>query len=139
MRAIEGSLRRLGTDWLDVYMIHWPDYGTPIDETLRALDDLVRDGKVRYVACSNLETWRVVDALRTSRHHGYESFICAQSEYSLLNRDAAKDLIPALAHYGAGFIPYRSEERRVGEECVRTCRYRWSRDQYKKKKAQSTG
>ncbi|HEY9547252.1 MAG TPA: aldo/keto reductase [Solimonas sp.] len=106
MRAIEGSLRRLGTDWLDVYMIHWPDYGTPIDETLRALDDLVRDGKVRYVACSNLETWRVVDALWTSRHHGYESFICAQSEYSLLNRDAEKDLIPALAHYGAGFIPY---------------------------------
>lgn len=106
MRAIEGSLQRLGTDWLDVYMIHWPDYGTPIDETLRALDDLVRDGKVRYIACSNLETWRVVDALWTSRHHGYESFICAQSEYSLLNRDAEKDVIPALQHYGLGFIPY---------------------------------
>lgn len=106
MRAIDGSLRRLGTDWLDVYMIHWPDYGTPIEETLRALDDLVRDGKVRYIACSNLETWRVVDALWTSRHHGYEAFICAQSEYSLLNRDAEKELMPALAHHGAGFIPY---------------------------------
>src|SRR3546814_1182387 len=105
MRAIEGSLRRLGTDWVDVYMIHWPDYGTPIDETLRALDDLVRDGKVRYVPCSNLETWRVVDALWTSRNHGYESFICAQREYSLLNRDAEKDMIPALAHYGAGLLP----------------------------------
>src|SRR3546814_17624688 len=80
----------------------------PIDETLRALDDLVRDGNVRYVACSKLETWRGLDALWTARHHGYESFICAQSEYSLLNRDAEKDLIPALAHYGAGFIPYFS-------------------------------
>lgn len=106
MRAIEGSLRRLGTDYLDVYMIHWPDYGTPIDETLRALDDLVRDGKVRYIACSNLETWRVVDALWTSRHHGYEAFICAQSEYSLLHRGAEQDVMPALAHYGLGFIPY---------------------------------
>ncbi|NGY03971.1 aldo/keto reductase [Solimonas terrae] len=106
MRAIDGSLRRLGTDWLDVYMIHWPDYGTPIEETLRALDDLVRDGKVRYIACSNLETWRIVDALWTSRHHGYASFIGAQTEYSLLNRGAEKDVIPALAHYGLGFIPY---------------------------------
>jgi aryl-alcohol dehydrogenase-like predicted oxidoreductase len=106
MRAIEGSLRRLGTDWLDIYMIHWPDDATPIAETLRALDDLVRDGKVRYIACSNLETWRVVDALWTSRHHGYEAFIATQSEYSLLNRRAERDVIPALAHYGLGFIPY---------------------------------
>lgn len=106
MRAAEDSLRRLGTDWLDVYMIHWPDYATPIDETLRALDDLVRDGKVRYIACSNLETWRVVDALWTSRHHGLESFIATQTEYNLLNRAAEKDVIPALQHYGVGFIPY---------------------------------
>jgi aryl-alcohol dehydrogenase-like predicted oxidoreductase len=106
LRAIEGSLRRLGTDYLDVYMIHWPDYATPIDETLRALDDLVRAGKVRYIACSNLETWRVVDALWTSRHHGYEAFIATQTEYSLLNRSAEKDVIPALQHYGTGFIPY---------------------------------
>jgi aryl-alcohol dehydrogenase-like predicted oxidoreductase len=87
-------------------MIHWPDYATPIDETLRALDDLVRDGKVRYIACSNLETWRVVDALWTSRHHGLESFIATQTEYNLLNRGAEKDVIPALQHYGVGFIPY---------------------------------
>jgi aryl-alcohol dehydrogenase-like predicted oxidoreductase len=106
MRAIEGSLRRLGTDWLDIYMIHWPDDATPIAETLRALDDLVRDGKVRYIACSNLETWRVVDALWTSRHHGYEAFIATQSEYNLLNRGAERDVIPALEHYGVGFIPY---------------------------------
>lgn len=106
MRAIEGSLRRLGTDWLDVYMIHWPDYATPIEETLRALDDLIRAGKVRYIACSNLETWRVVDALWTSRHLNLSSFIATQTEYNLLNRAAEKDVLPALAHYGLGFIPY---------------------------------
>jgi aryl-alcohol dehydrogenase-like predicted oxidoreductase len=106
MSAVEGSLQRLGTDWLDVYMIHWPDYATPIDETLRALDDLVRSGKVRYIACSNLETWRVVDALWTSRHHGLDAFIATQNEYNLLNRSAEKDVIPALQHYGLGFIPY---------------------------------
>ncbi len=106
LRAVEASLRRLGTDWIDVYMIHWPDYGTPIEETLRALDDLVRGGKVRYIACSNLETWRVVDALWTSRHLKLDSFICTQTEYNLLNRGAEKEVIPALAHYGLGFIPY---------------------------------
>lgn len=106
MRAVEGSLQRLGTDYLDIYMIHWPDYATPIEETLRALDDLVRAGKVRYIACSNLETWRVVDALWTSKHHRLESFIATQTEYSLLNRSAEKDVIPALQHYGVGFIPY---------------------------------
>src|SRR3546814_20697850 len=105
MRAIEGSLRRLGTDWLDVSMIHWPDYGTPIDETLRALDDLVRDGKVRYVACSNHETWRVVDALWTSRHHGYEPFICAQSEYTMLNPETDKALLPAPPPYRPSLYP----------------------------------
>ena len=106
MQAAEASLRRLGTDWIDVYMIHWPDYATPMEETLRALDDLVRSGKVHYIACSNLETWRVVDALWTSRHHGLESFIATQTEYSLLNRGAEKEVIPALQHYGLGFIPY---------------------------------
>lgn len=106
MNAVEGSLRRLNTDWIDVYMIHWPDYGTPIEETLRALDDLVRSGKVRYIACSNLETWRVADAVWTSRHHGLETFIASQTEYNLLNRAAEKDAIPALEHYGMGFIPY---------------------------------
>jgi len=106
MSAVEASLKRLNTDWLDVYMIHWPDYGTPIEETLRALDDLVHSGKVRYIACSNLETWRVVDAVWTSKHHGLHSFIATQTEYSLLNRGAEKDVIPALEYCGMGFIPY---------------------------------
>jgi len=106
MRAVEASLQRLGTDYIDVYMIHWPDHGTPMQETLRALDDLVRSGKVRYIACSNLETWRVADALWTSKHHGLENFICTQAEYNLLNRSAEHDLLPALEHYGLGLIPY---------------------------------
>jgi len=104
--AAEASLKRLGTDWIDVYMIHWPDYGTPIEETLSALDDLVRSGKVRYIGCSNLEPWRVVDGLWTSRHGQLESFIASQNEYSLLNRGVEKELIPALEHYGVGLIPY---------------------------------
>jgi aryl-alcohol dehydrogenase-like predicted oxidoreductase len=106
MTAVEGSLRRLDTDWIDCYMIHWPDYATPMEETLRALDDLVRSGKVRYIACSNLETWRLVDAVWTSRYNHLETFIATQSEYSLLNRSAEKELIPALEHQGLGFIPY---------------------------------
>ncbi len=106
MTAVEGSLRRLNTDWIDVYMIHWPDYATPMEETLRALDDLVHSGKIRYIACSNLEPWRVVDAAWISKHFNLEKFIAAQDHYNLLKRDAEKDLIPALQHQGLGFIPY---------------------------------
>jgi aryl-alcohol dehydrogenase-like predicted oxidoreductase len=106
MTAVEASLRRLDTDWIDVYMIHWPDYATPMEETLRALDDLVRSGKIRYIGCSNLEAWRVVDAVWTSRHSSLETFIAAQDQYNLLKRDADKDLLPALRHHGVGFIPY---------------------------------
>ena len=104
--AVEGSLRRLNTEWIDVYMIHWPDYATPMEETLRALDDLVRSGKIRYIACSNLEPWRIADAVWISRHFNLETFICAQNHYSLLNRDVEKDLIPALEHFGMGLSPY---------------------------------
>lgn len=106
MSAVEGSLKRLGTDWIDIYMIHWPDYSTPMEETLRALDDLVRSGKVRYIAVSNLEPWRIADAVWISRNGGLETFICAQDEYNLLKRDAERELIPALQHYGLGLIPY---------------------------------
>ena len=106
MTAVEASLRRLNTDWIDVYMIHWPDYATPMEETLRALDDLVHSGKIRYIACSNLEAWRVVDAVWTSRHYHLGTFIAAQDHYNLLKREADKELIPALQHHGLGFIPY---------------------------------
>ncbi len=106
LSAVEGSLQRLGTDWIDVYMIHWPDYATPMEETLRTLDDLVRSGKVRYIAVSNLEPWRLADAAWISRSGGVETFVAAQNEYNLLKRDAEKELIPAIEHYGLGFIPY---------------------------------
>lgn len=106
LNAVEASLKRLGTDWIDIYMIHWPDYATPMEETLRTLEGLVSSGKVRYIGCSNLETWRVVDAVWTSKHFDLEKFIVTQDHYSLLKRDADKDMIPALKQHGLGFIPY---------------------------------
>ncbi len=106
LRAVEDSLRRLRTDWIDLYQLHRPDDSTPIDETLRAMDDLVRHGKVRYIGCSNLAAWQVVDAQWTSRHLGLESFNSSQDEYSLLVRDAEKELVPALRASGMGLLPY---------------------------------
>jgi aryl-alcohol dehydrogenase-like predicted oxidoreductase len=106
MSAVEASLRRLRTDYIDVYMLHRPDAVTPIEETLRALDDLIRQGKVRYIGCSNLPAWRVVEAHWTSTHLGLHRFICAQDEYSLIAREPERDLIPALERCGLGLLPY---------------------------------
>ena len=106
MRAAEASLRRLGTDHIDLYQIHRPDPATPIDETLSALDDLVRDGKVRYLGHSNFASWQVADAAWTARTHSLTPFISAQNEYSLLNRAVERDLVPALEHFGLGLLPY---------------------------------
>jgi aryl-alcohol dehydrogenase-like predicted oxidoreductase len=106
MTAVEASLRRLRTDYIDLYMLHRPDVVTPIEETLRALDDLVRQGKVRTIGCSNLPAWRVVEAHWTSEHHGLQRFVCAQDEYSLLARAPERELIPALERCGASLLPY---------------------------------
>lgn len=106
MQAVEDSLRRLKTDWIDLYQLHQPDPRTPIEETLRALDDLVRQGKVRYIGCSNLPAWQVSDALWTSRHLNLNSFISCQDEYSLIVRDHERQLIPAMQHYGLSLLPY---------------------------------
>ncbi len=106
MEAVEASLTRLRTDWLDLYQIHRPDPSTPIEETLRALDDLVRQGKVRYIGCSNFEGWRLTEALWTSRSGGLESFISCQDEYSLVERSIEGELIPAMTQYGVGLLPY---------------------------------
>jgi aryl-alcohol dehydrogenase-like predicted oxidoreductase len=105
-RAVEASLRRLQTDWIDLYQMHRPDTGTPIEETLSVLDDLVREGKVRYLGHSNFTGWQVTNAEWTARTRGFEPFISAQNEYSLLQRDAERDLVPALAHFGIGLLPY---------------------------------
>ncbi len=104
MMAVEDSLRRLKTDWIDLYQLHAPDPLTPIEETLRALDDLVRQGKVRYIGCSNLPAWQVVEAQWTSRQHNLESFICCQDEYSLIRRGLEKELQPAMQAYGMGLL-----------------------------------
>lgn len=106
MKAVEDSLRRLKTDWIDLYQYHFPDPRTPIEETLRALDDLVRQGKVRYIGCSNLPGWQLVDAAWTSRHHGLHRFVSTQAELSLLARGAEKDLVPAIEAARMSLIPY---------------------------------
>src|SRR5829696_9985133 len=104
--AVEASLRRLGTDWIDLYQLHEPDPNTPIDETLAALSELVAEGKVRYIGSSNLSGWQVMDADWTARTGGYEAFITAQNEYSWLDRSAEDELIPALEHIGLTLLPY---------------------------------
>jgi len=104
--AVEASLKRLRTDWIDLYQLHKPDPDTPIEETLRALDDLVRQGKVRYVGCSNLAAWAVADAAWTARHLGLAPFVSAQDEYSVLVRRHERELLPALRAYGMGLLPY---------------------------------
>src|SRR3954468_10329656 len=106
MGAVEASLRRLRTDWIDLYQQHWPDPLTPIDETLRALDDLVRQGKVRYIGCSNFPAWQVVEAAWTARSHNLNPFVSCQDEYSLIYRKAEEELMPAARKYGMGLLPY---------------------------------
>jgi aryl-alcohol dehydrogenase-like predicted oxidoreductase len=104
--AVENSLRRLGTDWIDLYQLHEPDPHTPIEETLAALTEVVAEGKVRYIGSSNLAGWEVVDADWTSRTGGFEAFISAQNEYSWLNRSVETELVPALEHTGQSMLPY---------------------------------
>jgi aryl-alcohol dehydrogenase-like predicted oxidoreductase len=106
MQAAENSLRRLGTDYIDLYQIHFPDAQTPIEETLRALDDLVRQGKVRYLGCSNFAGWQVVEAAWTARSASLSPFISAQNFYNLLERNVEKELVPACNAYGLGVLPY---------------------------------
>lgn len=104
--AVEASLRRLGTDYIDLYQIHFPDVRTPIEETLRALDDLVRAGKVRYLGCSNFAGWQVVEAQWVTRTQHLSPLISAQNQYNLLDRRIERDLVPACNAYGLGILPY---------------------------------
>ena len=104
--ACEQSLRRLDTDYIDLYQMHRPDPATPIEETLRALDDLVRQGKVRYIGCSNFEAWQIVEAAWTSDASGIARFTSAQPEYSLVNRQIEAQVLPVCGRYGLGILPY---------------------------------
>lgn len=107
MQAVDQSLARLQTDYIDLYQTHWPDDETPIEETLRALDDLVKAGKVRYIGCSNYAAWQVVHSLWVSDKAGLEKFICIQPHYNLLERaEFERELRQVCVDFGIGVIPY---------------------------------
>ncbi len=109
MEGVEASLRRLGTDYIDLYQAHWDDKDTPLEETLRAFDDLVRQGKVRYLGCSNYQAWRLTRALWESDRHGYARYECLQPKYNLVIRDEYEpELEPLCLEQGVGVIPYSS-------------------------------
>ncbi|MFD0583264.1 aldo/keto reductase [Dactylosporangium darangshiense] len=106
VRAAEASLSRLGTDYIDLYQLHRPDPQTPIEETLAALDDLVRSGKVRYLGHSNFSGWQTADAAWTAETRHLTPFVSAQNRYSLLERGVETDLVPALERFGLGMLPF---------------------------------
>jgi aryl-alcohol dehydrogenase-like predicted oxidoreductase len=106
MQACEASLRRLGTDYIDLYQLHFPDAATPIEETLRALDDLTRAGKIRYAGSSNYSGWQIADAAWIAKTQGLSPFISAQNHYSLLDRNIENGTIPAAEAFGVGILPY---------------------------------
>jgi aryl-alcohol dehydrogenase-like predicted oxidoreductase len=106
VRAVEASLRRLETDYIDLYQMHEPDDGTPIDETLAALDDLVRSGKVRYLGNSNFAGWQIADAHWTAGAGNLTPFVSAQNRYSLLHREVEDEVVPACEHFGLGLLPF---------------------------------
>lgn len=105
-KAVEDSLRRLKTDWIDLYQLHTPDPKTPIEETLRALDDLVKAGKVRFIGCSNMPAWEIVDSLWIAEKNSLSPWVTSQDEYSLLARDPERERIPALTAKGMSLLPY---------------------------------
>jgi len=106
MNSIEGSLTRLHTDYVDIYYAHRPDLCTPIEETLRAFDDLVRQGKVRYVGCSNYSGWQIAHANQIAKEHHYASFAVSQSPYNLIEREIESEIVPACSYYGMSIVAY---------------------------------
>ena len=106
MRAVEHSLRRLRTDYIDLYQLHTPDPATPIEETLAALGELVTQGKVRYIGHSNFSGWQLAEAASVARELGTAPFISAQNHWSLLERGSEAEVVPAAVHYGLGVLPY---------------------------------
>lgn len=106
IKAAEASLKRLGTDHIDLYQIHRPQSSVPIDETLRALDDLVRSGKVRYIGTSTYAAWQVVESLWVSKEFGFNRFVTEQPPYHILDRRVEKELVPVALSYGIGLIPW---------------------------------
>ena len=105
-RSVDDSLRRLQTDYIDLYQLHIQDPLTPIEETLRALDDIVAAGKVRYIGCSNFLAWEVVEAIQVARRYGWPELVTIQPEFSMLEREPERELIHAAAKYKTGILPY---------------------------------
>lgn len=106
MRELDASLKRLNTDFVDIYYVHTPDYETPIEETLRALDDMVRSGRVHYLGCSNFRAWRLCEALWTSDKLNLSRFACVQPLYNIVNRDIEVELLPLCGEHGVGVVSY---------------------------------
>ncbi len=106
LQACDESLRRLQVDYIDLYQLHRPDFGVPVEETLSALTDLVRLGKVRYIGSSTAPAWHVVEAVMTSRQHGFEAFISEQSPYNLLDRRVENEMLPACTRFGLGVLAW---------------------------------
>ena len=106
LAEVENSLRRLGTDYIDLYQIHWWDPDTPIEETLKVLSDLISQGKVRYIGCSNFKAWQLCEAVWTARASGLASFASVQPRYSMMDREVESELTPFCGSYGVGILPY---------------------------------
>ncbi|MCI0439290.1 MAG: aldo/keto reductase [Chloroflexi bacterium] len=106
LREVENSLRRLGTDYIDLYQIHWWDDNTPIEETLGTLNELIRQGKVRYIGCSNFAAWQVCESAWAAKTLGLNPFVSVQPQYSMLDRRVEKELVPFCGKYGVGIVPY---------------------------------
>lgn len=119
-RACEGSLARLGTDWIDLYYLHVPDHSVPTDETLRALEDLARSGKVRYLGCSNYRAWEVLDMLHLAHDKGWQPLSAVQPLYNLVNRDIEVELLPMAQAKGLGVVSYSPLARGI-----LTGKYQW--------------
>ena len=106
MQAVEASLKRLKRDWIDLYQMHRPDPAVPIEETLRVLDDCVKQGKIRFIGFSQLAGWELADRHWTAKHNSLSPVTAVEIEYSLLNRDPERELIPAMRGYGVGLLPF---------------------------------
>ncbi len=121
LEACDDSLKRLGTDWIDLYYLHLPDRGVALEETLRAAEDLLRSGRVRYLACSNYRAWEVVELVHTARERGWQPVSAVQPLYNLVNRDVEVELLPMARRYGLGVVTYSPMARGV-----LTGKYRWN-------------
>jgi aryl-alcohol dehydrogenase-like predicted oxidoreductase len=123
IEACDASLQRLGTDWIDLYYLHLPDRTVPLEETLRACEDLVRSGRVRYLACSNYRAWEVVQLVELARSHGWQPMMAVQPVYNAANRDIEVELLPMTEAYGLGVVSYSPLARGV-----LTGKYTWDAD-----------